>query len=219
MIRIAIVDDHQLFRVGLRRMLADVKTLQIVGEAASGEDAVSLVRQLRPNVVLMDLLMPGIGGIEATRRIELMKLDTKVLMVTGCVENPFPMQALKAGATGYLSKSVNTEELVLAIKKAFLGKRYLSQEVAHNLALGAFDETGDSPFDQLSGREMQIMMMVVNCHKVNEISTNLHLSPKTVNSYRYRIFEKLNVSSDVELALMAVRHGMVTAGAERAQQP
>jgi DNA-binding NarL/FixJ family response regulator len=219
MIRIAIADDHQLFRVGLRRMLADIKTLQIVGEAASGEEAVSLVRQLRPNVVLMDLLMPGIGGIEATRRIELMKLDTKVLMVTGCVENPFPMQALKAGATGYLSKAVTAEELVLAVKKAFLGKRYLSQEVAHNLALGAFDDTGDSPFDQLSGREMQIMMMVVNCHKVNEISTNLHLSPKTVNSYRYRIFEKLNVSSDVELALMAVRHGMVTAGAEHAQQP
>lgn len=173
MIRIAITDDHQLFRVGLRRMLADVKTLQIVGEAASGEEAVSLVRQLRPNVVLMDLLMPGIGGIEATRRIELMKLDTKVLMVTGCVENPFPMQALKAGATGYLSKAVTAEELVLAIKKAFLGKRYLSQEVAHNLALGAFDDTGDSPFDQLSGREMQIMMMVVNCNiRVNSLFSN-----------------------------------------------
>ncbi len=198
-------------------MLADVKAIQIVGEAASGEEAVTLVREHRPNVVLMDLLMPGIGGIEATRRIQLMKLDTKVLIVTGCVENPFPMQALRAGATGYLSKSVTAEELITAIKKAFVGKRYLSQEVAHNLALCAFDENSESPFDQLSGREMQIMMMVVNCHKVNEISSNLHLSPKTVNSYRYRIFEKLNVSSDVELALMAVRHGMVTAAAERAR--
>ena len=212
MIRLITVDDHLLFRIGLRRMLADAKTIQLVGEAESGEAAVQMARDLRPNVVLMDLLMPGIGGIEATRRISLMKLDIKVVMVTGCIENPFPLQALKAGAVGYLSKGVTSDELLLAIKKAFVGKRYLSQEVAHALALGAFDEESECPFDQLSGREMQIMMMVVNCHKVNEISSNLHLSPKTVNSYRYRIFEKLNVSSDVELALMAVRHGMVNPG-------
>lgn len=212
MIRMLIVDDHQLFRTGLRKMLSEVKTLQLVGEASSGEEAVQQARELRPNVVLMGLIMPGIGGIEATRRIALMKLDIKVLMLTGCVENPFPMQALKAGAVGYLSKSVTPDELLAAIKKAFVGKRYLSSEVAHALALGAFDDDAQSPFEQLSGREMQIMMMVVNCHKVNEISSNLHLSPKTVNSYRYRIFEKLNVSSDVELALMAVRHGMVTPG-------
>ncbi|MEM1435494.1 MAG: UvrY/SirA/GacA family response regulator transcription factor [Pseudomonadota bacterium] len=209
MIRVLIVDDHRLFRAGLVRMLSEVSTVKLVGEADCGEEAVQLCRDLRPNVVLMDLFMPGIGGIEACRRIVAQKLDIKVLMVSGCIENPFPSQALRAGAVGYVSKSILIDELVTAIKKAFVGKRYLSREVAHQLALNSFNEHADSPFEQLSGREMQIMLMVVNCHKVTEISSNLHLSPKTVNSYRYRIFEKLNVSSDVELALMAVRHGMI----------
>jgi DNA-binding NarL/FixJ family response regulator len=105
---------------------------------------------------------------------------------------------------------VDGEELVAAIRRVFLGKRYLSADIAQKLAVSVFDSGHDSPFEQLSNREMQIMLMVVGCHKVNDISGNLHLSPKTVNSYRYRIFEKLNVSSDVELVLMAVRHGMVS---------
>lgn len=210
MIRILIVDDHRMFRFGLTRMLAEAKGMQIVGEAETGEEAILLARDLRPNVVLMDLCMPGIGGIEATRRIALMELDIKVIVVTACQENPFPMQALKAGAEGYLTKTTDASELVVAIKKVFLGKRYLSAEIAQLMAVNVLEDADACPFDQLSTREMQIMMMVVNCHKVGDISVNLHLSPKTVNSYRYRIFEKLNVGSDVELALMAVRHGMVS---------
>ncbi|MGD8418690.1 MAG: LuxR C-terminal-related transcriptional regulator, partial [Pseudomonadales bacterium] len=115
---------------------------------------------------------------------------------------------------GYLTKKVNADELLKAVKRVFLGKRYLSAEVAQQLAVTSVGDDGDDPFSQLSGREMQIMLMVVNCHKVREISSNLHLSPKTVNSYRYRIFEKLNVSSDVELALLAVRHGMLHGGSQ-----
>ncbi len=211
MIRVMLVDDHRLFRMGIRLMLESSKNIQVVGEADCGEQALSMARELRPNVVLMDLMMPGIGGIEATRRIVRLELDIKVLVLSACNDNPFPTQALRAGATGYLTKGVATDELQNAIRKVFLGKRFLSQEVAHALALSSFTDSNDCPFDSLSHREMQIMMMVVNCHKVNEISHNLHLSPKTVNSYRYRIFEKLNVNSDVELALMAVRHGMVSA--------
>lgn len=209
MIRLLLVDDHHLFRQGIKTLLDAASNIDIVGEAPDGERAVELCRELRPNVVLMDIMMPGVGGIEATRRIVRLQLDIKVLMLSGCADNPFPSQALRAGATGYLTKAVGATELQTAIKKAFLGKRYLSREVAHGLALSSFNDQADSPFDQLSNREMQIMMMVVNCHKVNEISSNLHLSPKTVNSYRYRIFDKLNVGSDVELALLAVRHGVV----------
>jgi DNA-binding NarL/FixJ family response regulator len=135
-----------------------------------------------------------------------------VIVLTGFEENPYPVQALKAGATGYLTKKVNADELIRAIKRVFLGKRYVSSEVAQQLAVHNFEEEGEDPFGQLSSREMQIMLMVVNCQKVKEISSNLHLSPKTVNSYRYRIFEKLNVGSDVELALMAVRYGVVNGG-------
>jgi two-component system invasion response regulator UvrY len=209
MIRVLLVDDHRLFRVALMRLLDTIKGIQIVGEADSGETAVSQARELRPNIVLMDICMPGIGGIEATRRITRMDLDIKVIAVTACEDNPFPTQVLRAGASGYLTKGISVDELSTAIRRMFLGKRYLSVEIAQQLAVNAFEDTPDSPFEQLSNREMQIMMMVVSCQKVNDISSNLHLSPKTVNSYRYRIFDKLNVSSDVELALMAVRHGVI----------
>ena len=164
----------------------------------------------QPNVVLMDICMPGIGGLEATRRITRREGAPRVVVLSAHEDNPFPVQALKAGASGYLSKGVAAEELITAIRKVFLGKRYLSARVAQQLAVTAFEGDADGPFEQLSSREMQIMLMVVNCHRVNEISSNLHLSPKTVNSYRYRIFEKLNVRSDVELALLAVRYGVIS---------
>jgi two-component system invasion response regulator UvrY len=219
MIRVLLVDDHKLFRMGLRRMLEDSKGIRVVAEAESGEAAVRFAREERPNVVLMDICMPGIGGLEATRRIALMELDIKVIAVTACDDEPFPVQVLRAGASGYLSKGVDADEIVTAIRRVFVGKRYLSTDIAQELAVSAFDDSHESPFEQLSNREMQIMMMVVNCHKVNDISGNLHLSPKTVNSYRYRIFEKLNVSSDVELVLMAVRHGMLNPQANGIAHP
>jgi DNA-binding NarL/FixJ family response regulator len=131
-----------------------------------------------------------------------------MVALSACEKPPFPVQALKAGASGYLTKGASAAELGTAIKRAFVGKRYLSADIAQELAVSSFEDDSAAPFDQLSNREMQIMMMVVNCHRVNDISSSLHLSPKTVNSYRYRIFEKLNVKSDVELALLAVRHGM-----------
>jgi two-component system, NarL family, invasion response regulator UvrY len=209
MIRLLLVDDHKLFRLALRKMLEDQKGIQIIGEAEDGESAVRMAREDRPNVVLMDLIMPGIGGLEAIRRIVRMELDIRIVVLSACEHKPFPVQALKAGAIGYLTKGTDAEELANAIRRAFVGKRYLSADIAQELAVSSFEDDGDAPFDHLSNREMQIMMMVVNCHRVNDISTSLHLSPKTVNSYRYRIFEKLNVRSDVELALLAVRHGMV----------
>lgn len=209
MIRLLIVDDHRLFRMGLRKMLQEQTGIQIIGEAEDGEGAVRLARAERPNVVLMDLLMPGIGGLEAIRRIHRMELDIRVVVLSSCDHAPFPLQALKAGAVGYLTKGADGDELATAIKRAFVGKRYLSADIAQELAVSSFEDDACAPFEQLSNREMQIMMMVVNCHRVNDISSSLHLSPKTVNSYRYRIFEKLNVRSDVELALMAVRHGMI----------
>jgi DNA-binding NarL/FixJ family response regulator len=214
MIRLLIADDHKLFRIGLQKMLREARDIKIVGEARSGEEAVTMARELSPNIVLMDICMPGIGGLEATRRITQRDTGIRVVVLTGFEDSPYPLQALKAGAAGYLTKKVGADELVKAIKRVFLGKRYLSGEIAQQLAVTNFEEENHDPFGQLSSREMQIMLMVVNCQKVKEISSNLHLSPKTVNSYRYRIFEKLNVGSDVELALMAVRYGVVNGTAQ-----
>jgi two-component system invasion response regulator UvrY len=205
-----VVDDHDLVRTGITRMLADIDGLQVVGEADSGETALKLARELKPDVVLMDVKMPGIGGLEATRKLLRSHPDTKVVAVTVCEEDPFPTRLLQAGAAGYLTKGAALDEMVQAIRLAFAGQRYISPQIAQQLALKSFQPQG-SPFDSLSEREIQIALMIVGCQKVQIISDKLCLSPKTVNTYRYRIFEKLSVTSDVELTLLAVRHGMVDA--------
>ncbi|GLH32655.1 MULTISPECIES: UvrY/SirA/GacA family response regulator transcription factor [Pseudomonas] len=210
MIRVLVVDDHDLVRTGITRMLADIDGLQVVGEADSGESALKLVRELKPDVVLMDVKMPGIGGLEATRKLLRSHPDTKVVAVTVCEEDPFPTRLMQAGAAGYLTKGAGLDEMVQAIRLAFAGQRYISPQIAQQLALKSFQPQG-SPFDALSEREIQIALMIVGCQKVQLISDKLCLSPKTVNTYRYRIFEKLSVTSDVELTLLAVRHGMVDA--------
>jgi DNA-binding NarL/FixJ family response regulator len=211
-IRVLIADDHRLVRLGLARMLGRMSGIEVVGEAESGEAALALVRKERPNVVLMDLRMPGIGGLEATRRIVATDPATRVLVVSACDDHPFPAQSIRAGALGYVTKGASAEELERAIRRVFAGQRFISDGVAQQLALRTFEETAECPFDLLSNREMQITLMVIACRKVRQISQELHLSPKTVNSYRYRIFEKLRVRSDVELALLAVRHGVVDQG-------
>ena len=211
MIKVLVVDDHDLVRMGITRMLTDISGLKVVGEAASGEDAIRLARELQPQVVLMDVKMPGIGGLEATRKLLRQDPDVRVLAVTVCDEEPFPSRLLKAGAAGYLTKGAALDEMVKAIRAVASGQRYISPEIAQQLALKNLEDEKGSPFELLSEREMQITMMIVNCQKVQEISDRLFLSPKTVNSYRYRIFEKLGIDSDVELTLLAVRHGLLSA--------
>jgi len=207
---VLVVDDHDLVRTGISRMLADVDGLQVIGQADSGEMAIRKARELKPDVVLMDVKMPGIGGLEATRKLLRSYPDIKVIAVTVCEEDPFPTRLLQAGAAGYLTKGAALEEMIQAIRMVFAGQRYISPQIAQHLALKAFQpQSNGSPFDLLSEREIQIALMIANCQKVQSISDKLCLSPKTVNTYRYRIFEKLSITSDVELALLAVRHGMV----------
>ncbi|MDF0750582.1 UvrY/SirA/GacA family response regulator transcription factor [Marinobacter sp. 71-i] len=218
MIRVLVVDDHELVRSGITRMLADNPDIEVIGEASSGEDAIDFVRKDSPDIVLMDIRMPGIGGLEATRRILRIDDAIRVIVVTACADDPYPTRVMQAGASAYITKGADIKEMVRAIRMANSGQRYISPEIAQKMALkqlgggDARDEDGElSLFDRLSEREMQIAMMVVDCQKVQDISDKLCLSPKTVNSYRYRIFEKLEISSDVELALMAVRLGLLDA--------
>ena len=210
MIRVLVVDDHDLVRTGISRMLADIDGLQVIGQAESGEAAIKKSRELKPDVVLMDVKMPGIGGLEATRKLLRSHPDIKVIAVTVCEEDPFPTRLLQAGAAGYLTKGAALDEMVQAIRMVFAGQRYISPQIAQQLALKSFQpKVNGSPFDLLSEREIQIALMIATCQKVQAISDKLCLSPKTVNTYRYRIYEKLAITSDVELALLAVRHGMV----------
>jgi two-component system, NarL family, invasion response regulator UvrY len=209
LIRILIVDDHNLVRHGIQSMLNGVQGVKVVGEASNGEEAVKLARELRPDVVLMDLQMPGIGGLEATRKLLRIDPDIKVLVVTVRDDDIFPSRLLQAGASGYLTKGASDVEMIQAIRAVHSGQRYISPAVAQQLAFKHLTDTDDSPIESLSERELQVMLMIVHGLRPAEISDKLCLSPKTVNSYRYRLFEKLKVKNDVELTLLAIRHGLL----------
>lgn len=210
-IKVFLVDDHELVRTGIRRILEDVRGIKVVGEADSGEDAVKWCRTEQADIVLMDMNMPGIGGLEATKKILRFNPDMKVIVLTIHTENPFPTKVMQAGAAGYLTKGAGPDEMVNAIRMVQSGQRYLSPEIAQQMALSQFTPDSENPFKELSERELQIMMMITKGEKVTDISEQLNLSPKTVNSYRYRLFSKLNISGDVELTHLAIRHGILDA--------
>lgn len=210
MIKVMVVDDHDLVRVGIQRLLKDVKGLTVIAEAKTGEEAVSLSRELEPDVILMDVNMPGMGGIEACKRIHRHLPETKIIALTVHADEPYPTRLLQAGASGYLTKGTGLDEMVLAIRQVHSGQRYISAEIAQTIALKPYSNVSDDrPFDILSEREMQVLMMITSGEKVATISETLCLSPKTVNSYRYRLFDKLDVDSDVALTHLAIRHGII----------
>jgi len=212
LIRVLVVDDHDLVRLGIVSLLADSNKIEVVAQANSGEIAIEMAKEFEPEVVLMDIRMPGIGGLEATRKLLRLNEDIRIIAVTAYGEDPYATRLLEAGAAGYMTKGATGDEMVMAILKVKSGQRYISPEVAQRMVLKPFDSSAACPFDVLSDREMQISMQIVNCVKVPDISDQLFLSPKTVNTYRYRIFEKLNISSDVELTRLAIRHGVIDMG-------
>jgi two-component system, NarL family, invasion response regulator UvrY len=204
-----VVDDHNLVRSGISTMIAGVTGIKVIAQANCGEKAVSLAKEKNPDVILMDLKMPGIGGLEATRKLLRMLPDVKILIVTVCEDDLFPSRVLQAGAVGYLTKVSEPEEMIRAIRAVHSGQRYISPEIARQLALKHLDDSGKSPFESLSERELQVFMMITQGAKVQDIADKLCLSPKTVNSYRYRIFDKLDVRNDVELTHLAIRYGLL----------
>ncbi|MCL1622743.1 response regulator [Moraxella sp. Tifton1] len=208
-IKILVVDDHNLVRMGITHMLDGIADIEVVAEADDGDIAIKLARQHHPHVVLLDVNMPNVGGIEATRRIKQINDSIKILAVSGLSAQPYPSMLLKAGVDGYITKGTPLDEMVRAIKKIHGGGKYFSHDVADVLAESVLGEQNDSPFDVLSEREKQVAMMVANCQSAQEIAERLFVSVKTVNTYRYRIFEKLGVNSDVKLTHLAIRHGLV----------
>jgi two-component system, NarL family, invasion response regulator UvrY len=207
-INVLLVDDHDLVRAGIRRIIDDVPGIKVIAEARTGEEALRLGRQLKPHVVLMDVKMPGIGGFEATRKLLRVDPDVKVLIVTTCTNEVYPAKLLQVGASGYLTKGSSMNEMIQAIRAVHSGQRYISPEIASRLAFKHVSDDDGSPFDSLSERELQVLLMITNGMRVQDIADQLCLSPKTVNSYRYRIFEKLNVRNDVELTLLSIRYGL-----------
>jgi two-component system invasion response regulator UvrY len=209
MITVLLVDDHQLVRSGIKRILQDAPDIDVIAEASSGEEALELLGKVTPQVVLMDLSMPGIGGIEATRKLLRTYPDVRVIALTVYTDSPFPSSLLEAGASGYLTKGCSDKEIVSAIRAVASGERYLVQDVAQQMALDALPSGRKNIFDQLSKRELEVMMMLTSGVSLQEASDRLCLSPKTVSTYRYRLYEKLSVANDVELTHLAIRHGVI----------
>lgn len=209
MIKIILADDHELVRTGIRRILDDEKEFSVVAEAKNGEDAVKLCRHNAPDIVLMDVNMPGMGGLEATKKIVRMSENTRVICLSMHKEHPIPSQVMQIGAFGFLTKDAEPEEMIRAIYKVHAGQKYLPQDIAQMIAIKRVVPESDNPFDTLSTRELNIAMRLTKGQKVPEIASELNISAKTVNTYRYRMFEKLDVETDVELTHLALRHKLI----------
>lgn len=209
MIKVLLVDDHELVRIGIRRLLENAEGIEVVAEAASGEAAIDEVRSSSPDVILMDVSMPGIGGLEATRRLSQTNPSLPIVIVTVHSEEPFPNSLLKAGAVGYLHKGCSVDEVISAIRSVHEGKRYLSNEIAQGMAHSILSENESSPFEKLSSREMQVLIMLVNGNRSGEIAIKLNLSPKTISTYRTRLFDKLKVHNEAEMTRLASRYGVL----------
>ncbi|MFT3762520.1 MAG: response regulator [Pseudoxanthomonas sp.] len=206
-IRVFLIDDHALVRTGMKMILSGETDIEVVGDAESGEQGLPLVRKLKPDVVLCDLHLPGLSGLEITERIVRGKLGVKVIVVSVLEDGPLPKRLLEAGASGYVGKAGDAAELLRAVRDVAHGKRYLGNSVAQNLALSNVGG-GASPFDALSPRELEVAMLLTQGLRQEDIAKRLSLSAKTVNTHKARLFEKLGVHDGIALARLAAQYGV-----------
>jgi DNA-binding NarL/FixJ family response regulator len=205
MTKVFLLDDHGLMRAGYRMMLEPHADIEVVGEASSGEEALPAIRRIKPDVVLCDLHMPGVSGLDITERLVKGNSPARVIIVSVQVDGPMPRRLLDAGAFGYLGKCCEATELLKAIREVARGRRYLGADIAQSLALG---ERGGSPFDLLSRREMEISLLFCQGLRAEDIARKLSLSGKTVATHKYRLMDKLGIKDTVALARMAAQHGV-----------
>jgi DNA-binding NarL/FixJ family response regulator len=206
-IRVFVVDDHALVRAGMRMILSGETDIEVVGEADCGEEALPQIRKLAPDVVLCDLHLPGVSGLELTERILKGNHGTRVIVVSVLEDGPMPKRLLEVGASGYVGKGGDASELLRAVRDVARGKRYLASSVAQNLALYGIDGDG-SPFDALSARELEVAMLLTQGLRQEDIAKRLSLSAKTVNTHKTRLFEKLGIQDNIALARMAGQYGL-----------
>jgi two-component system invasion response regulator UvrY len=212
MIKVLLVDDHELVRTGIEVLINSYEDISVIAVSDSGENALDVLEQLVPDVILMDINMPGIGGVEACRRVLQRYPEMKIIALSVHNDGPIPQQLLKLGAVGFISKGSPVDEMVNAIRIVVNGERYLCFEVAKNLAFQDLPGEQDSPFSKLSQRESEVVNLILQGKGIQEISELLELSDKTVNTYRYRLYGKLKVKNDVELTRMAVKFNHIDNG-------
>ena len=207
-ISVILADDHAVVRMGFKLLLQDTKDISVIGEAESGEEVIKLLHTLTADIIVMDLSMPGIGGLETISRIVSKDNSPKILILSAHEDAIHPKRSLKAGANGYLSKRGAAEELIKAIRQIHSGNMYIEPSIAQKVAMSQMGgET--SPVEILSEREFDVFMALANGKTVNQIAETLHLSPRTVGTHLYNIKQKLNASNQTELALIAIKSGLI----------
>ncbi|HID32732.1 MAG TPA: response regulator transcription factor [bacterium (Candidatus Stahlbacteria)] len=210
MIRTLIIDDHDLVREGIKRILKEYKDIEIVGEAESGEEAIQLTRELNPDVILMDISLKGMDGLEATRRIAERWPEVRILVLTVHPEETYAIRILRSGALGYLRKDCRPDDLIMAIRTVNQGQRFLIPEVAQRLAFRLLEKKEDlGPLELLSDRELQVLSHLASGFEMKEIAAKLKISYKTVETYRSRLMEKLKLRNVAEITRFAIRHGLI----------
>ena len=207
-IKILLVDDHAVVRMGFKMLIEAEADIKVIGEAESGEVAIKLFQELKPDIIVMDITMPGIGGLEAIDRIMAKDKNTKILVLSAHEDSVHPKRVLNAGAMGYLTKRSAAEELIKAIKSVYQGKRYLEPNIAQQMAITQLSgET--NPVEILSDREFEVFMALAKGKSTNDIAETLCLSPRTVGTHLYNIKQKLNANNSAEIALIAIRCGLI----------
>ncbi len=207
-INVMLVDDHAVVRMGFKMLLETASDIKVVAEAENGEQGVKGYMEHKPDVVLMDITMPGIGGLEAIERIMAKDNHAKILVLSAHEDSVHPKRVLNAGAMGYLTKRSAAEELIKAIRIVASGKKYLEASVAQQIAIQQISgET--NPVDVLSEREFEVFMSLAKGRTTNEIADTLCLSPRTVGTHLYNIKQKLNANNSAEIALIAMRSGLI----------
>jgi two-component system, NarL family, invasion response regulator UvrY len=208
-VRVLVVDDHTIVREGLKRILADAPELQVAGEAASGTEAIRLVREGRWDVMLLDVSLPGANGLEVLRAVKEHDPKLQVLVLTMYPEDQYALRMLRAGAAGYLTKEGAPGQLVTAIRKVAAGGKYISPAVAEKLAWELEGKKRAATHEELSNREFEILRLIASGKTVSQIAQDLHLSVKTVSTYRMRLLMKLQMKSNAELTHYAIKGGLV----------
>ena len=207
-IKTILVDDHAVVRMGFLLLLKEAGDIDVVAEGESGEDAIRLVEELDPDVTVMDISMPGIGGLEAIDRILAKSTNAKILVLSAHEDEMHASRVLKAGAAGYLTKRSAAEELIKAIRKVNQGRTYLEPGIAQQLAIQQFSGS-ENPIDSLSEKEFKVFIALAQGQSVQKIAEVMSLSPRTVGTHLYNIKQKLNASNSAELALLAMRAGLI----------
>lgn len=204
---VVIADDHELVRTGVRRLLEDLGC-RVVAEVSDGEQALEEIRAHAPDIALLDIHMPTLGGLEATQKIRRFHPECRIIILTAYSEGPLPRALLEAGIDGFLTKGCTLEEMREAIARVSRGERYIGQDVAQRMALDALKGDAASPFDRLTPRELQVALMLLAGRVNRRIAETLQVSPKTITTYRQRILNKVEVSTETELLRLAIRYNI-----------